>query len=82
MIRIIGLINLCVLLTAVSLITPALATSHTSDYWYGFKIGKIDGSGGIYDSGDACQNGVAYGVVKNSNECDKGYHDGFYGVVP
>lgn len=33
-----------------------LATSHTSDYWYGYKIGKTDGNGGVYDSGDACQN--------------------------
>ena len=54
-----GLIILCALLTTISLITPALATGHTSDYWYGFKVGKRDGSGGVYDSGDACQNGVA-----------------------
>lgn len=76
------LTSLIILTGIMSLITPVLATSHSNDYWYGYKIGKIDGSGGVYDSGDACQNGVAYGVVKNSNECDAGYHDGFYRVPP
>jgi len=38
--------------------------------------------GKIFDGVSLDQNGVAYGVVKNSNKCDIGYHDGFYGVAP
>lgn len=41
----------------------------------------MDGNGGVYDSGEPCQNGVADGVVKNSNHCIAGYYDGFYGVA-
>jgi hypothetical protein len=42
----------------------------------------MEGNGGVYDSGDSCQNGIADGLVKNSNHCDAGYYDGFYGVAP
>jgi hypothetical protein len=34
------------------------------------NMGKLDGHKGVYDSGDACQNGIAYGIVKDSNHCD------------
>ena len=57
-----------------------MSAVHNSDYWYGFNIGKQDGNGGVYDPGDACQNALAYGKIVNSDDCDAGYHDGFYSI--